>query len=298
MDEFSNYRNQMFQTPTPTEEINWQPFLEAGVKLYIKRDDLIHPVVCGNKWRKLKYLVAHSKGRGIERLVSFGGAYSNHLPALASTAAAFGLKSTGFVRGNELDASSNKQLECCAEAGMALVFVDRDQYRDKQRLFDLYFNNDPGALMVDEGGKSIYALPGCREIIYELDIVPDHLLLPVGTGTTMAGVAQGLSERFPGSKAHGIVVLKGAQYLDGEVRKLSGSEIYNYIMHYEFHGGGFAKTSSEINQAILDFKSATGIVTEYIYSGKMVAAALAMLSRGLFKRGEKVVLIHTGGVWF
>lgn len=284
-------------TATPLEEVYWEPFLSAGVKLYIKRDDLIHPVISGNKWRKLKHLIFFALENGYTQLVSFGGAYSNHLPALAVACEAFGLRSVGFVRGEELSPESNHQLRVCAEAGMSLRFVNRERYKNKKELFDRSFANQSQALFVDEGGKSIYALPGCREIIYEMDTEVDHVLLPVGSGTTLAGIIQGLAEKFPRTQAHGIVVLKGAQYLNQEVEQLAGSGWNNYVMHHDFHAGGFAKGLDEVYPVINDFYTQTGISTEYIYTGKMIRAALHMLEKGFFKAGQSVVLIHTGGVW-
>lgn len=287
----------LWNEPSPLEPVNWKPFLNAGVSLFMKRDDLIHPVISGNKWRKLKYLIQFARDQNYEQLVSFGGAYSNHLPALAVAAKAFGFHSVGFVRGEELTIDSNQQLAVCADAGMELHFVSRELYRKREWLFSKHFGNNPLAMMIDEGGKSKYALPGCREIIYELNIRPDHILTPVGSGTTIAGILQGAAETFPCAVVHGIVVLKSAEYLDQEVIKLLGSGKYQYIMHHRFHVGGFAKGKIELQPIIADFKEQTGIRTEYIYSGKMLQAALQLLNEGVFKQGERVVLLHTGGVW-
>ncbi|MBI3233453.1 MAG: pyridoxal-phosphate dependent enzyme [Bacteroidetes bacterium] len=278
-----------------TQKIHLEAFEKKQIEVYIKRDDLIHPVISGNKWRKLKYLIKHAQENHFNTLVSFGGAYSNHLPALALAAKLHHLKSVAFVRGNELNIESNEKLKFCHDCGMQMHFVDRNEYKDKPKLFNDNYNTAE-FLFVDEGGKSIYALGGCAEIVEEIELDAQHILLPVGTGTTLAGVALGCNDLRPHAKIYGIVVLKGAEYLNDEVASLVPN-LRNYELLHEYHQGGYAKTNAYLEEAIRNFYKDTQIKTEPIYSGKMIAAAYQMLEQGLFKAGEQVVLVHTGGIW-
>src|SRR5258708_325991 len=141
-----------FEIFSPVHQIHHQLFDEQGLKVFIKRDDMIHPIISGNKWRKLKYLLKQAQAENKKHLVTFGGAYSNHLLATAAAAAKFGFKSTGFVRGEEVN---NDTLFLCRLHGMNLIFTDRESYRDKQALFTKYFANNPDTYFIDEGGASL-----------------------------------------------------------------------------------------------------------------------------------------------
>src|ERR1700744_2054581 len=175
---------------SPIHQIQDPLFDEQGLSVFIKRDDLIHPIISGNKWRKLKYVLNRAQVEGKHHLVTFGGAYSNHLLATAAAAARFGFKATGFVRGEEVN---NDTLFLCRLHGMDLQFIDRDSYRDKQALFQKYFGGDDGAFFIDEGGASAEAAQGCSELVDELTEEYDHLLCACGTGTTAAGIINGLN---------------------------------------------------------------------------------------------------------
>lgn len=300
-----NHRNteSIDEAKSILQELFLPKFIEKGVRVFIKRDDLIHSVVSGNKWRKLKYLIANAKEIGVQELVSFGGAFSNHLPALAFAAKTFDLRSAAFVRGDELNHGSNEHLKFCDDFGMNLHFVGRDEYKDKKKLFDGLYQS-PKSLFVDEGGKSFDALKGCEEIVKEIIYQKDglnlanihHIILPVGTGTTIAGVALAFSKYSPETKVHGIVVLKGAEYLNEEIQQLVPG-LNNYQLHHKYHFGGYAKTTTELELNMHQFYAATKIKTEYIYSGKMIAAANHLLQLNKFKENETAVMIHTGGIW-
>ena len=149
---------------SPEEEINYPLFIEKNIRVYLKRDDLIHPFISGNKWRKLKYLLQKAKLSNKNHLVTFGGVWSNHLIATACAAAKSGLKSTGIVRGESINTDC---LALCRLFGMKLIFADRESYRDKQKLFNLYFQDDPNAFFISEGGYSEEAAKGCAELIEE-----------------------------------------------------------------------------------------------------------------------------------
>src|SRR5579872_1725382 len=168
-----------FEIFSPVQQIHAQLFTEKGLEVFIKRDDLIHPIISGNKWRKLKYLLKQAQIEKKKHLVTFGGAYSNHLLATAAAAAKFGLKSTGFVRGEEVN---NDTLFLCRLHGMNLIFTDRESYRDKQALFRKYFENDSHAYFIDEGGASPLGAKGVSELVDELVETYDHIFCPTGTG--------------------------------------------------------------------------------------------------------------------
>ena len=282
-------------TKSVVQALNLQAFKEKGIEVYIKRDDLIHPLISGNKWRKLKYLITHANDIGIKKIVSFGGAYSNHLPAMALAAKIYGFESAAFVRGDELNANSNHRLSFLKSCGMNLHFTTRELYRDKQSLYNNIYGNDPETLFVDEGGKSNWAIEGCEEIVKEIDRHFDHIILPVGTGATLSGVVSGCHQFQPNAYTHGVVVLKGAEYLNDEVKKLI-PRLSNYSMHHQFHEGGYAKKSIELENTMKQFYNETGIPTEHIYSGKMILAAYKLLQNKSFIAGDKIMLLHTGGV--
>src|ERR1700749_2368934 len=151
-----------FEIFSPVHQIKNKLFDERGLNVFIKRDDLIHPIISGNKWRKLKYILKKASAQNKTHLVTFGGAYSNHLLATAAAAAKFGFKSTGIVRGEEVN---NDTLFLCKLHGMQLLFTDRKSYRDKPTLFDKYFSDDANAFFIDEGGSSAEGAQGCAELI-------------------------------------------------------------------------------------------------------------------------------------
>ena len=157
---------------SPVHQINSKLFDEQGISVSIKRDDLIHPLISGNKWRKLKYLLKKAAHENKTHLVTFGGAFSNHLLATAAAATKFGFRSTGIVRGEQAD---NDTLFFCKLHGMQLIFVDRESYRDKYALFDQYFGDDESAFFIDEGGASPQGAQGCAELVDELTEYYDHI---------------------------------------------------------------------------------------------------------------------------
>src|SRR5437588_159046 len=172
-----------FEIFSPVHQIQHSLFDEQGLKVFIKRDDLIHPIISGNKWRKLKYLLKQAHTENKTHLVTFGGAYSNHLLATAAAAAKFGFRSTGFVRGEEIN---NDTLFLCRLHGMNLKFTDRESYRNKISLFNKHFAGDSEAFFIDEGGASELAVQGCSELVNELTDTYNHIFCACVTGTTAA----------------------------------------------------------------------------------------------------------------
>lgn len=283
----------MFELPvySPIEEVVNPLFSSKAVQLFIKRDDMIHPFISGNKWRKLKYILKEANQKGKTHLVTFGGAYSNHLLATACAAAKFRFKSTGIVRGEEI---SNQVLVLCRMFGMELIFADRESYRYKEELFEKYFKQDHLAFFIDEGGAGAIAVQGCSELIDELDDTYNHLFCAAGTGTTAAGILSGIKRNKLPTKMHIVPVLKGADFLKDEIKLYSGTEDFNF--HNNFHFGGYAKTDPSLIHFIKDFCRSTGILIEPIYTGKMLYAIYDLISRDQFLPGSKILAIHTGGL--
>ncbi len=263
-----------------------------GFEFDFLRDDLIHPIVSGNKWRKLKYIIQQALQQNTQRLVSFGGAYSNHLVALAYAGKHFGIETHAFVRGDE-DRPLNLYESICVDNGMILHKTERSAYRNKALLFDTHFGTDPNTMFIDEGGDHPLALPGCAEILNELSKHYDYILLSIGTGTTMEGLVKALAEKDSGTQIWGISSLKNNFDLD---RKLAPYPSALYKIFHEFHRGKYAKSDPELIQFIHAFYEETGIKTDTVYTGKMLMAFNELIQSGQILPHHKVLCIHTGGL--
>jgi|SRR5690606_26158036 len=282
-----------FDFHSPTERLDLQLFQDKGIQVDIKRDDMIHPFISGNKWRKLKYVLHSAVTKGKTHLVTFGGAWSNHLLATACAGARFGFKTTGIVRGEEV---SNPVLSLCKVFGMHLIFVARSAYRDKYALFNAYFGGDKQAYFIDEGGYSALGAEGCREIIGELAEAYDHIFCACGTGTTLAGLVMEKRNKHLATTLHGISVLAGGNFLREAILKLYPSETDDFYLHTDYHFGGYAKSNEILTTFIRWFCSNTGILIEPIYTGKLFYAVFDLVTNDYFKPGDKILAIHTGGV--
>lgn len=258
----------------------------------MKRDDLIDPYISGNKWRKLKYLFKKAEEEKKNHLVTFGGAFSNHLVATAAAASRIGLKSTAFVRGEEV---SNEMLMLCKLFGMQLLFIDRESYKDKSSLFNKYFPGDSNAFFIDEGGASEEATIGCAEIIDELTENYDHIFCAAGTGTTAAGLLKGIKENKLNTKLHVVPVLKNGFFIKDEILKYT-SDSPNLLFHNDYHFNGYAKTTPELIAFIKNFVGYTGILIDPVYTAKMFYAINDLQRNKVIKSQEKILAIHTGGL--
>lgn len=276
---------------SPVHQIQAQLFDERGLSVYIKRDDLIHPVISGNKWRKLKYLLKKAQVQNKTHLVTFGGAFSNHLLATAGAAALFGFKATGFVRGEQVD---NDMLFMCRLHGMNLIFTDRESYRDKQALFNQYFADDNDAFFIDEGGASAEAARGVSELVDELAEAYDHIFCACGTGTMAAGIINGLQAHQLNTQMHGIPVFKNGDFLRKAIDVFL-LEKREYQLHTDYHFGGYGKVNQELIAFIKSFVAKTGILIDPVYTGKMLYAIYDMAAKNEFKPGSKILAIHSGG---
>jgi 1-aminocyclopropane-1-carboxylate deaminase len=273
---------------SPIHQLNY----DSSTSVFVKRDDMIDPYISGNKWRKLKYILKDAKLIGKSHLVTFGGAYSNHLVATAAAAARNNLTATAFVRGENVE---NEMLLICKLFGMNLIFTDRESYRNKELLFNTNFNNDKYAYFVDEGGASEEAVIGCSEIITELPENYDHIFCAAGTGTTAAGLLRGINQHQLKTKLHVIPVLKGAEFIKNEIAKYENN-LDNLILHTDYHFGGYAKTNHDLLKFMKDFIAKTGILIDPIYTAKMFYAISDLMGKNHFEKNAKILAIHTGGL--
>ena len=278
---------------SPVHAWQHQLFEEKGLNVFIKRDDLIHPLISGNKWRKLKYLLHKAHANGKTHLVTFGGAFSNHLLATAAAAARFGFKATGIVRGEEVQ---NDTLFLCRLHGMQLIFTDRESYRDKGALFEKYFADNNDAFFIDEGGASAEAVTGCAELVSELPTVYDHLFCACGTGTTAAGIITGLHQHHLSTRFHAVPVFKNGQFMSGEINNYLDFDA-DYDLHTNYHFDGYAKTTPALIAFIQAFVADTGILIEPVYTAKMLYALLELAKADYFAPDSNILAIHSGGIF-
>lgn len=285
---------------SPLEKINL-PLLEAAeVQLYVKRDDLIHPLYGGNKIRKLKYNVLQCLREGKMGLLTCGGAYSNHIIATAAYGNEHGLKTKAIIRGEEL-LIENPTLKDAAALGMEFVFVSREQYRKIREnhllAFELSNSNADDFYFIPEGGTNKYALEGVAELVNEIEIPFDYLATPCGTGGTFAGLMQGIKNRD--AKLLVFSALKNGAYIIDEVAELlqqdfDASKLALFTSDYLF--GGYGKMKPELIDFVKSFQEQTGVLLDPIYNGKMMFGLLDKIESGYFKKGSVIVAFHTGGV--
>ena len=285
------------------QKINHPLFDKYKVTVQVKRDDLLHNIISGNKWRKLKYNLEKLKQGNYQGALTFGGSYSNHIHAFAYACKQANIPCIGVIRG-EAHYANNFTLAWARQWGMQCHFVDRKTYRRRfetnflAELSELYANY----FFIPEGGSNTLAIAGVAEILTELDSQTefDTLLTPVGSGGTLAGLISG--DTVANSKQHrilGIAVLKQAEYLVDEIKCLltpEGKRHNNWQLLTSLHRGGYGKFSSDDVQRIIAFNQQTGITFEPVYSGKMILALLDLLTQGYFKENERLVLLHTGGL--
>ena len=280
--------------PSPLQRHHHPLLTRYDVELWCKRDDLIHPAISGNKWRKLKYHLLHAREHGKQHLLSFGGAYSNHIHALAAAGYQTGLRTTGIIRG-EADAVSNTTLRDARRWGMDLVFVDRQSYRRRQDPDWLAQFAAPDTLIVPEGGSSPLAIPGVAELVGEVPFSPDLWVLPCASGGTLAGLIAGKRDR---EQILAIAVLKGGDFITDEVYRLhpAAASIPGWRIALDHHDGGYAKFSPALWQWVQNFSATTDLPLEPIYSGKAMWGLFRELAAGRIAPGSKIVFIHTGGM--
>ncbi|MFH8338454.1 1-aminocyclopropane-1-carboxylate deaminase/D-cysteine desulfhydrase [Streptomyces sp. AM6-12] len=282
--------------PSPLQELRDERFERRGVRLLLKRDDLIHPELIGNKWRKLVPNLAAAGGRP---LVTFGGAYSNHLRATAAAGRLLGVATTGVVRGQELAGRPlNPSLARCAAEGMRLHFAERSVYRRKAEpetlAAILRAAGAEGAYVVPEGGSNAAAVRGCAALGAELRGHADVVAVACGTGGTLAGLAAGLAE---GQRALGVPVLRGG-FLAADTEVLQerafGGRTGDWSLDDRFHFGGYARTTPELDAFAEDFERRHGLPVERLYVAKLLYGLVTLAGEGAFPRGTTLAAVVTG----
>ncbi|CAN5834510.1 pyridoxal-phosphate dependent enzyme [soil metagenome] len=288
----------MSEVESPLQLLHDPLLREKEVQVWVKRDDLLHPSISGNKWRKLKYNLREARRQGHGTLLTFGGAYSNHLAAVAAAGEEFGFQTIGLVRGEEHQ-PLNPTLAFARSCGMQLHYLDRDTYRRKQEpafLASIQEQYGP-AYMLPEGGTNLLAVQGCTEIVAEITIPFDYVCCACGTGGTLAGIIAGLAGR---RQVIGFPALKGGEFLateiDALVRAFSGKSYSNWRLETSFHFGGYARLTPELVSFIQNSKQQHQIQLEPVYTGKMIFGLFELIRQDAFPRGSTVVALHTGGL--
>lgn len=282
----------------PLQEIQDPLFVEKRVKVFLKREDMLHPQVSGNKWRKLKYNLMEARKRGHHTLLTFGGAFSNHIYAVAAAGREFEFKTIGIIRG-ENKLPHNPTLNFAVEQDMLLHFISREEYRLRKthqlqkelgRLFGDFY-------LIPEGGANNLGVKGCVEIVKEIEIDYDFIVTSCGTGTTLAGIVAGLKGN---KEALGFSALKGGSFLKEEVDHLvqecSEDHYNNWKIIEDYHFGGYGKHNSTLIDFINLFKNNTEVALDPIYTGKMMFGLSDMIRNGYFNEGSTIVALHTGGL--
>jgi 1-aminocyclopropane-1-carboxylate deaminase len=266
----------------------------SKVRVLVRREDQNHPLVSGNKWWKLKYNLQHALEQKHNTALTFGGAYSNHIYATAAACRELGLKSIGVIRGEEVR-PLNDTLAFAEACGMQFYFVSRTDYREKQSpTFIKSLEEKFGrCYIIPEGGTNALAVKGCEEF-GQLVLADecDYVCLPVGTGGTIAGIINAFEGK---RKIIGIPVLKDGGFLIDEIQNLITPRFNNWQLLLDYHHGGYAKTSPELNQFIQNLSS-LNIPTEQVYSGKLFWAVFDLIKKGFFEEGSTVMILHTGGL--
>ncbi len=283
---------------TPVQELAEPLAQRAGVKLLVKREELNHPHISGNKWWKLKYNLQEVVKRGKDTVLTFGGAYSNHIYATAAATAECGLKSVGVIRSEET-LPLNPTLASAQRFGMALHYVSRETYRTKQ---DETFLSalrkkwgDP--YVIPEGGSNESGVRGARDFGLRLHAAAfEYLCVPVGTGGTIAGLIQATGPR---AEVIGFPAIKGDGSLIADIHKLAGTtaaRACHWRLETGYHHGGYAKTTPALISFMDQFETAHGFPLDHVYTAKMMFGVYDLIKRGYFRRGATVMAIHTGGL--
>ena len=269
-----------------------------GVSLYLKREDLLHPEISGNKFRKLKYNLLEAKRQKKEKLLTFGGAYSNHIAAAAAAGKEFGIKTVGVIRGEELGEdlprtlAANPTLRLAAANGMQLHFLSREDYRQKTspEILDRLALDHGTFYLLPEGGTNDLAVKGCEEILTEEDMGFDIICCAVGTGGTISGIINSTTEN---QKVLGFPALKG-DFLATEIQKHTSK--FNFELILDYHFEGYARIDRNLIEFLNTFKRDYGISLDPIYTGKMMYGILDLLQKGYFSKNTRILAIHTGGL--
>lgn len=273
----------------PIQELN----ISEKIRILIKREDLIHPEISGNKYWKLFYHIKDYLAKHVpeRKIITFGGAYSNHIASVAAVGRLYGIPTLGIIRGEELDGrwQENSTLKKAAGNGMKFRFVSREAYRDKSLLAQQVAEDFPHALLIPEGGTGPLAVEGIRHMLDDRTAEFDYLCCAVGTGGTVAGIAK---FALPGQKVVGFHVVKD-QSLEGRIKALSnGADVI--LQDASF--GGYGAISSEVVRFVNDFYLKYGIPLDPLYTGKMMMKLTELIQQDVFEPGARILAFHTGGL--
>lgn len=267
---------------------------ELGIEVFVKREDVLHAEISGNKFRKLTYNLEEAKQQGKTKLLTFGGAYSNHIAAVAAAGRDYGFETIGVIRGEELEwkYQENPTLKKASQDGMQFYFATRTQYRNKtnadflenlhQQFGDFY--------LIPEGGTNEFAVKGCEEILTDEDAVFNFVCCAVGTGGTISGIINSLK---PHQKALGFPALKG-DFLFNDIQKYAKNTQWDLVTDYHF--GGYAKINTELKLFLNSFYQKYLISLDPVYTSKMVFGVIDLISKEYFPENSKILIIHTGGL--
>lgn len=296
--------NTILTIPSPLQKIEDPLYDKHQLEVFVKRDDLIHSEISGNKWRKLKYNFEKFKSGKYDAVLTFGGAFSNHIAATAAAGQIFQIPTIGIIRGDELNETSNTTLTKAKADGMNLVFVSREIYEQRyERIYHEELRREYGnVLIIEEGGANFLGVQGVAELVQELSFEPDYIYTAAGTGTTAAGLLLGTKT----TKIIAVAALKGGNFLSDEIGKilyysffdeeLVADYLKRLTLYTESHFGGYGKYTNELLSFMQSWKSKTGIALEQVYTAKMIYAFEQDLLANKIAPNTKVVLIHTGGL--
>ena len=292
------------QVPSPVARLYDPLFDRFGLQVYMKRDDLIDAVISGNKWRKLKYALEKAKHLKLPTLLTFGGAFSNHIAATAALGKRAGFKTIGVIRG-EIPEEKNPTLLAAEANGMKLFSVSRTAYHLKEdKAWQQHLRNQFGPLyLIPEGGAGFHGISGCMEILREIKEAPDFVMTAAGTGTTAAGLLLSAPET---TKVWAYPALKGAGFLKEEVAKwiqlmtfdpaITTEYLENFCLRTPYHFGGYAKVNKELIGFMRFFDQHHHIKLDPVYTAKMAFGVYQDIAKGKFARGSRLLLLHTGGL--
>ncbi len=278
--------------PSPIQQLVEPLYEKMGVQVFVKREDLIHPLISGNKWRKLKYSLQKAAEEGKQHVVTFGGAYSNHVLATAAVAQAQGLQASAIIRGED---RNNEVLNYCKSVGMKLYFVDRLSYTDKNECLERFFKGNTEIFVIPEGGASPEGVQGCEEILAENTESFDHIFCAAGTGTTAAGLYSYNQKNKLTTTLHVVPVLKKGDFIRNEISHYLPIK-EQLALHSGYHFGGYGKSTAELLRFIVAFYHRHQVLLDQVYTGKMVFGLHDLISNGYFTHGSRVLWLHTGGL--
>ena len=276
----------------PLQELSDSLLLQKKIRVFILREDLIHPYISGNKWRKLYYNIEEAKLKEAEKLITFGGTYSNHIAATASAGKEFGFKTIGFIRGEE-QLPLNSTLSYAKSCGMEFRYLSRTDYRMKEdaEFLNSILKNEKEYYLIPEGGTNELAVKGCEEITADLRVNFDYICCAVGTGGTISGIINSLKKH---QKAIGFPALKGGGFLKVEIAKYTTNS--QWELNLEYHLGGYAKVKPELINFMNSFKAQHQIPLDPVYTAKMLFGLWDLIEKDYFRAGSTIIVVHTGGL--